>query len=55
VATLVESDLLSRELVYDWLWVAGPWDRVRPAALHFRKDASAALYGNFEKLANGQR
>lgn len=23
VATLVKNDLLSRDLVYDWLWVAG--------------------------------
>jgi hypothetical protein len=30
VATLVKNDLLDRDLVYDWLWVAGSWDRVAP-------------------------
>jgi hypothetical protein len=56
VATLVKNDLLNRELVYDWLWVAGPWDRVGPAAMRFRESAGApALYENFEELASGQQ
>jgi hypothetical protein len=56
VATLVKNDLLNRELVYDWLWVAGPWDRVGPAAMRFRESAGApALYENFEALASGQQ
>ena len=56
VATLVKNDLLNRELVYDWLWVAGVWDRVGPAALRARERAGVAvLYENFEALAAGQR
>ena len=56
VATLVKNDLLSRDLVYDWLWVAGTWDRVGPAALRVRESAGVAvLYENFEALAAGQR
>jgi hypothetical protein len=56
VATLVKNDLLNRELVYDWLWVAGPWDRVGPAAMRFREmTGAAALYENFEALASGQQ
>ena len=56
VATLVKNDLLSRDLVYDWLWVAGTWDRVGPAALRAREAAGVAvLYENFEALATGQR
>jgi hypothetical protein len=56
VATLVKNDLLSRELVYDWLWVAGTWDRVGPAALRAREAAGVpVLYENFEALARGQR
>lgn len=56
VATLVKNDLLSRDLVYDWLWVAGTWDRVGPAALRAREAAGVAvLYENFEALAAGQR
>ena len=28
VGTLVKNDLLDRDLVLDWLWVSGAWDRV---------------------------
>jgi hypothetical protein len=56
VGTLVKNDLLNRELVYDWLWVAGTWERVGPAALRARENAGVAvLYENFEALAAGQR
>jgi hypothetical protein len=42
--------------VYDWLWVAGTWDRVGPAALRARERAGVPyLYANFEELAAGQR
>jgi hypothetical protein len=56
VATLVKNDLIDRDLVYDWLWVAGVWDRVGPAALRAREQAGVSvLYENFEALAAGQR
>jgi hypothetical protein len=56
VATLVKNDLLDRDLVYDWLWVAGSWDRVGPAASRARENAGVSyLYENFEALASGQR
>ena len=55
VATLVKNELLSRDLVYDWLWVAGTWDRVGPAAVRAREAAGVpVLYENFEALAAGQ-
>jgi hypothetical protein len=42
-------------LVLDWLWVAGMWSRVGPAALKFRdKHGVPELYGNFEALATKQ-
>ena len=45
-----------RDLVYDWLWVAGSWDRVGPAALKAREQAGVPeLFANFEELAKGQR
>jgi hypothetical protein len=54
VATLVKNDLLDRDLVYDWLWVAGAWDRVGPAAKRAREKAGVSnLYENFEALAVG--
>jgi hypothetical protein len=56
VGTLVKNDLLDRELVYDWLWVTGSWERVGPAARRAREKAGVPqLYENFEALAVGQR
>jgi hypothetical protein len=55
IGTLVKNDLLNRDLVYDWLWVSGAWDRVGPAAKRAREKAGvAALWANFEALAAGQ-
>jgi hypothetical protein len=56
VGTLVKNGLLDRELVYDWLWVSGSWDRVGPAAKRAREKAGLAqLYENYEALATGQQ
>jgi hypothetical protein len=56
LGTLVKNDLLNRKLVYDWLWVAGAWDRLGPAALRAREKAGVPqLLENFEALAAGQR
>jgi hypothetical protein len=56
VGTLVKNDLLDRELVLDWLWVAGAWDRVSAAALEARaKAGEPELWANFEALAAEQR
>ena len=56
VGTLVKNGLLDRDLVYDWLWFAGSWERVGPAALRAREKAGVAqLYENYEALAAGQR
>jgi hypothetical protein len=55
VATLVKNGLLDRNLVFDWLWMAGTWDRVGPAAERARKQTGALnLYENFEALASAQ-
>jgi hypothetical protein len=55
VGTLVKNGLLDRDLVYDWLWVAGSWERVGPAARRAREKAGvAALFENYEALAAGQ-
>jgi hypothetical protein len=56
IGTLVKNDLLDRDLVYDWLWVSGSWNRVGLAALKAREHAGVPeLYENFEALAEGQR
>ena len=55
LVTRVKHDLLNRDLVYDWLWIRGMWDRVGPAALRAREKAGVPqLYENFEALAQGQ-
>jgi len=54
VGTLVKNDLLDRDLVLDWLWAAGMWDRVAPAALKAREQFNPQLYENFEALAQSQ-
>jgi hypothetical protein len=55
VGTLTKNGILSQELVLDWLWVAGMWERVAPAALKQRKQHGVdALYENFEALAAAQ-
>lgn len=52
VGTLVKNGLLDRELVTDWLWVGGLWQRVGPAARRAREDlGEPRLYENFEALA----
>ncbi len=55
VGTLTKNGLLSQELVLDWLWVSGMWERVAPAARKQRdKHGVAALFENFEALAAKQ-
>ena len=52
IGTLTKNNLLSVELVRDWLWVEGIWSRVGPAALKQRdKFGEPRLYENFEALA----
>jgi hypothetical protein len=56
IGTLVENDLLDRDLALDWLWVSGTWDRVSKAALEARaKAGEPELWANFEALAAAQR
>jgi len=55
VGTLVKNNLMDRELVLDWLWVSGAWDRVGKAALDARAAAGVPqLWENFEALAQSQ-
>jgi hypothetical protein len=56
IGTLVKNDLLDRDLTYDWLWAAGVWAKVGPAAERARQKAGVPqLFENFEALAEGQR
>ena len=52
IGTLTKNNLLSVELVRDWLWLEGIWPRVGPAALKQREEfGEPRLYENFEALA----
>jgi hypothetical protein len=52
VATLVQDDLLDRDFVYDWIWVAGTWSRVCGAVQRPRERTGASnLFENCEQLA----
>ncbi len=56
IGTLTKNRLLDQDLVLDWLWVAGIWDRVGPAALRERERRGVpALFETFEALAAAQR
>jgi hypothetical protein len=52
VGTLTKNGLLSADLVVDWIWFEGMWQRVGPAALRQReKYGVPQMYENFEALA----
>ena len=56
IGTFVKNGLLDRDLVYDWVWSAGVWDRVSPAVARARERTGVPqLFENFEALAAGQR
>ena len=55
LGTLTKNSLLDADLVSDWLWVVGPWQKLRPWALRAReKSGVPQLYENFEALASKQ-
>lgn len=52
IGTLTKQGLLSSELINEWLWIEGIWDRVGPAAIRLRERfEEPRLYENFEALA----
>lgn len=55
IGTLVKQGLLNRDLVLDWLWVAGTWQLCRHIALGQRAEMGVdAMWENFEALAAAQ-
>jgi len=55
IGTLTKNGLIDTDLVLDWMWVAGVWARVGPAARKSRdKHGVPELYENFEALAAKQ-
>jgi hypothetical protein len=55
IGTLIKNGLIDTDLVLDWLWARGMWERVgRAAQKHRDKTGVLALYENFEALAAQQ-
>jgi len=55
LGTLTKNGLISEELILDWIWVAGLWERVAEAALASREEhGQPRLFENFEALAKSQ-
>jgi hypothetical protein len=55
IGTLTKNQLIDTDLVLDWLWAAGLWGRVGPAAKKQReKFGVPEIYENFEALAAKQ-
>jgi hypothetical protein len=55
VATLWRRGLISEELLFDWLWVAGTWDRLKGILLAMREESGTPqLWANFEAMATAQ-
>jgi hypothetical protein len=55
VATLWKRRLVNEDLLFDWLWVGGMWDRVKGVLLAMReRSGTAGLWENFEAMAEAQ-
>jgi hypothetical protein len=55
VATLWKRGLVSEELLFDWLWVAGVWDKLKDILITMREGAGTPqLWANFEAMAEAQ-
>ena len=55
VATLWKRGLVNEELLFDWLWVEGTWDKLKPILLAMREQSGTPqLWANFEAMAEAQ-
>jgi hypothetical protein len=49
---LWKHELINEELLFDWIWVGGPWERIKGFALAQRKEFNnPKIYELFEALA----
>jgi hypothetical protein len=52
VGVLWKHELINEGLLFDWIWVGGPWNRLKGYALGLRKEFdNPRLYELFEALA----
>jgi hypothetical protein len=53
IGTLWKHGLVNQELLFDWLYVAGMWERLKPILVAMRR-STPQLWENFEALAEAQ-
>jgi len=52
VGALWKHGLINEDLLFDWIWVGGPWERIKGFALGQRKEFdNPKIYELFETLA----
>ena len=55
IGTLSKHGLFNEELLFDWLYIRGSWERIKGFALGVREEVgNPHIYENFEALANAQ-
>ena len=55
LGTLWKNKLINEDLLFDWLWITGVWDRMKGIVLGERKEAGERRLGeNFQKMAAAQ-
>ncbi len=55
IGTLWKHRLINEDLLFDWLWVTGVWDRMKGFVLGGRRELNEPALGeNFQKMANAQ-
>jgi hypothetical protein len=56
VGTVWKHRLINEDLLFDWLWVEGVWNRLKGFALGLRKEAgNPLLFENFEAMSGANR
>ena len=56
LGTLHKHGLFNEQLLYDWMFVKGPWERIKGFALGLREEiGNPRIYENFELLAENQK
>ena len=55
VATLWKRGLVNEELLFDWLWVRGIWERMKDVLIVMRERSDTSrLWENFQAMAEAQ-
>ena len=56
IGALWKQGLFSEEMIFEWLWIAGPWERMKGFALAQRKAANNdSIFELFEGMAEAQK